>query len=170
MAYSLYLHNRRSGYERLPDFAAALAMEDERAADPNFPRASLGYYANYLYRRRATYYPQIKRYIDTFGRSQVLLIRFSDLQIDSLSVCRQIFQFLGVDPGFVPNLAPVNVGGTARLQFLQDWYVHNETLRNVIIRTTPQSLRKFAYRLNQRSRINCVLPSAERDKYLALIY
>ena len=168
MAYSLYLHNRRDGYERLPKFADALAAEDERAADPSFPQASLGYYANYLYRRRATYYPQIKRYIDTFGRSQVLLIRFCDLQKDSLSVCRNIFHFLGVDAGFVPNLIPENVGGTARLQFLQDWYVHNEPLRNVIIRTTPQSLRKLAYRLNHRPRTNCMLTPAERHKYSML--
>lgn len=165
MAYSLYRHNRRHGYETLSTFAEALAAEDERAESSTFPRESLGYYANYLYKRRATYFPQIKKYVDAFGSSRVLLVRFSDLKSDSLSVCRTIFRFLGVDDSFVPSLKPENRGGAARLPFLQHWYVRSTVFRNVIVRTTPQSLRKFVKRLNQRPSPNYVLASVDRDMY-----
>ena len=168
MAYSLYLHNRRHGYETLTTFEEALAAEDDRANSPTFPEESLGYYANYLYRRRATYFSQIKKYIDVFGRSQVLLVRFSDLKRDSLSVCRAIFRFLGVDAEFIPSLKPENVGGAARLQILPHWYVRSRILRNVIVRTTPQSLRKLAHRLNQRPSRSCTLTPIVRDRYSAM--
>lgn len=164
-AYSLYLHNRREGYEVIPTFSEALAAEDERASSSDFRRNSLGYYANFLYRRRATYFPQIKRYFDVFPPDQIRIVRFADLKQNARSVCQDVFHFLGVDEEFEPDFTPANVGGRMRFQFIQNWYVHIPLLRRVVIGTTPQIVRRLVYRWNRLPSKAIPLVPEERRKY-----
>lgn len=168
-AHSLYHHNRREGYETIPTFAEALAAENDRAANPEFPSTSLGYYANYLYRRRATYYSQLERYYETFPASQILIVRFADLKCDARSVCRNVFQFLGVDAMFDADVTPENIGGTMRLQFVQDWYVRKPLLRRIILTAAPRYVRQLAYRCNRRASKTAPLSSGERKTFTAFL-
>jgi hypothetical protein len=49
------------------------------------------------------YYEQVKRYFDTFGRDQVHLYLYEDLQRQPLPLIKNVFEILGVDSSFVPD-------------------------------------------------------------------
>ncbi len=58
------------------------------------------------------YCDQIRAYQDAFGADAVKIILFDDLTQDAAAVCRDCFDFLGVDPGFRPDTSKVyNVSG-----------------------------------------------------------
>ena len=48
------------------------------------------------------YYEPLKRYIETFGRKNVLVLRFEEIKSDPVSFISRIYAFIGVDPGFRP--------------------------------------------------------------------
>jgi hypothetical protein len=169
MAYSLYLHNRREGFEVIPSFEEALEREVSRAIDPEFIHTSFGYYANFLYRQRATYAPQIKRYYNVFPAKQILLLKFHDLKNNCLATCQTIFRFLGIADDFVPDLSAENIGGCMRLPLLNSLYVRNQTTRNIIMSTVPQKLRKFIYRLNRKVALPPKLPM-KTERYLTNLF
>lgn len=59
--------------------------------------------------RRSCYGPQIQRYIDVYGAEKIKVILYEDVAEDGLAQMQSIYQFLGVDDGFVPpslNSAP----------------------------------------------------------------
>jgi hypothetical protein len=168
MAHSLYWHNRREGFEPILSFQEALAVEDDRVRDSDFPHSSLGYYANFLYRRRATYAPQLERYYEAFAAEQIFLLRFDDLKTGPLEQCQSLFRFLGVDPTFCPDLARENVGGGMHFQFLQNAYVRNAAFRTTVMNTVPQWLRRFVYRINRKAEPLPKLTDTERKTYLEM--
>jgi hypothetical protein len=104
--YSSFLHSLRWGYETQRDFAQALQRE-KSAVDEGGLLAS--------YKQRGFYYPQVKRYFDTFGRDKVQVYLFEDLNADPDNVLRDVFEFLGVDTTFTPNTSlKHNIGGIPR--------------------------------------------------------
>jgi len=90
-AYSDYWQRRRTGVEGL-SFEDALVAEKKRIASG--ARFEL-HYVNYGF-----YYSHIAKYINIFGRKNVCVIRFEELRDDPETVCRQCFNFLGVDDSF----------------------------------------------------------------------
>jgi hypothetical protein len=77
---SHYTHNYMRGYTRLPFDEAALKIPE--------------------YINRSRYYTQIKPYIDTFGREQVLLITFEAFLSQQEEVLRAVAEFLGIESSF----------------------------------------------------------------------
>lgn len=112
MSYSLYNHQLRKEGEMLETFEAALAKEEERRADPQFKTKCYGWHANYYYTRRALYYQQVKRYLNSFGRANVLILLFEELVAEPLKVVKDVFEFLGVDAGFFPEIKVHNPAGS----------------------------------------------------------
>jgi len=101
-AYSNYLHLARQLRETR---TFAQALQDE----PN--RIKNNWNELWHYKSMGFYYQQIKRYYDLFGREQVHIYLYEDLQQDMLSVVRRIFEIVGVDPSFVPDMSKKwNVG------------------------------------------------------------
>jgi hypothetical protein len=49
------------------------------------------------------YYEQIERYLRFFDRSRFLFLVHDDLEADPLGALRRAFEFVGVDPAFVPT-------------------------------------------------------------------
>jgi len=111
MSYSLYNHQLRKEGETIEDFEEALAKEEGRRKDPEFKKKCYGWHANYYYHQRASYYQQVKRYMDTFGKENLLVILFEELAGETLSVVKKTFQFLGVDDAFVPDIKVHNPAG-----------------------------------------------------------
>lgn len=108
-AWSLYKWMCENGYEKIPSFEAALkAEETERFNNPSFLRNHGQYYPNFLYFRSGLYHDQVKRFFDTFGRDQVMVFLFEEMTIDPRTAVRQAFEFLGVDPAFVPAIETHN--------------------------------------------------------------
>lgn len=48
------------------------------------------------------YYEQIMRYLEYFDRSRFLFLLYDDLQADSLGTIQNAYNFIGVNPDFVP--------------------------------------------------------------------
>lgn len=111
MAYSLYNHQLRKEGEHLTSFAEALTAEEQRMSDKQFQKSCYGWHANYYYYHRGLYTEQVKRYYETFGKQNVLVLLFDDLVNTPLEVARKTYRFLGVDEAFVPNLNVYNKGG-----------------------------------------------------------
>ncbi len=111
MSYSLYNHQLRREGETIENFEEALAREKGRRRDPEFKKKYYGWHANYYYFQRASYYKQVKRYMDTFSKTNVRVILFEELVSETLSVVKKIFQFLGVDDTFVPDIKIHNPAG-----------------------------------------------------------
>jgi hypothetical protein len=113
-AYSDYLMYVRDGREPL-DFAAALAVQGQRAreADPRGHYVDTGFYGK-----------QLRRYYERFEAARLRVYLFDDLASDPTALLRDLFGFLGVDPGFVPpDLGEHNVSGVPRS------HVHKALLR-----------------------------------------
>jgi Sulfotransferase family len=94
-AYSAFLHLVRDGREPVTDFGEALRREEQRIADR--------WEHIWHYKRMGLYYEQLSKYFEVFDRSQIRVYLYSDFRNDPLGVLRDVFRFLGVDEGFVPD-------------------------------------------------------------------
>ena len=95
-AYSLYLLHVRDGLETATSFAESLALEEERISQGMF-------YCHY--KKGGLYAEQLQRYFKYFPREQFRIFLYEDLKNDPLRVVQEIFQFLEVDPSFVPDMS-----------------------------------------------------------------
>lgn len=107
-AYSLYNLMVWYAYEWVFPFEKALKIEEKRLTDESFKQYNPQYYYNYLYFNSGKYSAQIRNYLNTFPQSQIRVILFEDLLADPLPVVRDIYDFLGVDRNFVPQIKPHN--------------------------------------------------------------
>lgn len=87
-AYSQYWNQVRDGREPL-GFEEALRAEPERIRR--------GKWSGFYYVECGRYAEQVARYFETFGRESVKVFLFEDLNRDAAAVCRETFEFLGVD-------------------------------------------------------------------------
>ncbi|MDH3280995.1 MAG: sulfotransferase domain-containing protein [Gammaproteobacteria bacterium] len=125
MVYSLYSHyiwlrhptplgvtDVRS--QRVLSFEQALASQDERRRSflDSFPWDQVALagrrLGNVFHTDVAMYTDQVKRYIDRFGASRVLIIIFDDFKSDTADVYRRTLQFLSVDPAYHADLRVIN--------------------------------------------------------------
>jgi hypothetical protein len=60
------------------------------------------------------YWPELNRYYQLFDREQINVVLFDDLKADAARVARNLYEFLGVDNSFQPDLRPKNTGGMPR--------------------------------------------------------
>jgi len=147
MSYSLYNHQVRKEGETLKSFELALAAEAHRLGNPEFKKKCYGWHANYYYFHRGLYYRQVKRYLDTFGTNNVLIILFEELAGDAVAVVQKVFGFLGVDDVFVPRIKVHNpAGGILRIpRFWDDTGLFLKTFQFVfsknLIKKIPHLLR-----------------------------
>jgi hypothetical protein len=96
-AYSQFLMFVRDGREPLRDFAEALRQEETRMRNH--------WEWTWQYTRVGFYYVQLQRYFDTFDRSQISVYLFDDFNTNPVSVLQDIFQFLGVNDSFIPDMS-----------------------------------------------------------------
>lgn len=96
-AYSQFLMFLRDGREPLYDFAEAIEQEETRILN-NWEWA-------WQYIRVGFYSVQLQRYFDTFDRSQIRVYLFDDFKTSPNSILQDIFQFLGVDNSFIPDMS-----------------------------------------------------------------
>lgn len=119
-AYSLYHHMRGHGYEAITTFEKALKAEDARFLSPNFNRTCPQYFYNFLYFRSGLYGEQLERYYRLFDEDKIHVLTLNELETDPHGSVRGIFNFLGVNPDFTPEITFHNVGKfTARIPFIQ---------------------------------------------------
>lgn len=94
-AFSAYKHLVREHRETAKDFQEALALEEDRISKNCGP---LWHFVNV-----GLYYQQLKRYYDLFDPKNILVLLQEDLLKDPTTVFSRIFDFLRVDPEFLPD-------------------------------------------------------------------
>jgi hypothetical protein len=112
--HSRHQQNVWMGREDILDFASALAAESDRRAGRRLP-PDTPYHAGLLYREACTMAPQVRRYINEFGRERVHIALLEDLGKQPIETYRGVLDFLAVDPSFVPaEMAVVNPNSQLR--------------------------------------------------------
>lgn len=154
VAFSLWRFMGRFGKrgEKLP-FLDALAAEPKRMNDPVFINQKENWPCNFYYFNRALFYEQVKRYIDKFGKENVLVLIFEDFKADPAKTFRTIFEFLEVDPGFVPVLKKENIGNIRHRGLHK--IIHNPTpfqarIASALPRKMVEKTRGFLVKLNSK--------------------
>lgn len=70
--------------------------------------------------RIGRYHEMLSRYYEAFPTDRIRVFLFDDLKRDPVGVVHDLYRFLGVDDGFVPDLsAPHNVGGLPKSMLLE---------------------------------------------------
>ena len=169
MSYSLYNHQVRKEGETRKSFEAALAAETGRHSNPEFKKKCYGWHANYYYYQRGLYYQQVKRYLDTFGKNNVLIIAFEELVDDAVAVAQKVYRFLDVDDKFIPVIKIHNpAGGIVSIpRFWEDTGLFLKTFQFIFSRNLfkkiPHLLRNIGHKPPQP--INPATAHELRDKF-----
>jgi hypothetical protein len=119
-SYSVYQMNRRNkGVNEGVPFIAAMETD---------------------HNLRETYHDMLQRYFDRFPREQIEVILLEDLERDPAATMRGLYRFLGVDPGFRPDLTKVaNPGGEPRNKLLHR-LLNDQRLRELSRALFPEPL------------------------------
>lgn len=131
-AYSNYLHAVRSGRES-HSFADALEMESDRIQNgaPNMLH----------YRSKGLYGRQIARYVQHFGRDQLLVLLSEDLWENRLSTLQSILNFLDVDSDVTLDASEHHgASGVPKSDFLRSLY-QSKGVREKLKAILPRSVR-----------------------------
>ncbi|MEL6345546.1 MAG: sulfotransferase domain-containing protein [Myxococcota bacterium] len=152
LMYAHYTQMRFNGLgdEDLTSFEAALAAEPQRAKGRALP-TNTPLPEALLYRRVARLSEQIARYQEHFPASQIRIILIDDMRSDAAAAYRKTLKFLDVDPGFQPDLSPVNTHKTVRSERLRRLISATPSpLKNLIPRQWRRGVRKQIHRLNSQ--------------------
>jgi len=137
-AFSSYSHLVRDGFENL-SFEAALNEEEKRIQD-NWPPL-------WHYNRRGFYYLQVKRYLDIFDASQFKIYLYEDLLHRPEWLISDIYQFLGVDDSFRPDLASKeNISGTPKNKFVSKILTGKNPIKTASRLLLPKATRGKLYK------------------------
>ena len=139
MIRSLHTKLVELGREDVYDFGKALALEDERKKTLRQPDGSYPVLP-YLYRENAKYAKNLRRWFDVFGKDRVHVIIHDDLFSDPMGEMRRVFEFLEVDPEFIPEIKTVNASSAPRSAAIDS-----------LIKRRPPWLRKLRKALIPRS-------------------
>lgn len=136
-AYSSYLHLVRDGQETL-SFEAALQAEATRI-EQKWPPL-------WHYQRRGYYFNQLKPYVDQFGSDHVKVFLFEDLVSAPQALMRELFEFLGIDPNFEPNVSmQANPSGVPKRQWLSRLLNRKNPMKQFAKSVLPTRFRKNIY-------------------------
>ena len=124
MAYSLYRHRVYIGLEDVLDFATALEQHEKDSVCASCHHDYRKYVKGRIYTLAPTYYQQVARYLDVFGRSNVKVVLFDDLKEATSKVYAEICEFIGLSPDPSPALKIQNPGKQWRSNKLQTWQRH----------------------------------------------
>jgi Sulfotransferase domain len=156
-AYSHYWMFRLSRREK-ETFARALDMEQERRRmnwSPAWQYSRIGFYAEH-----------VSRYLSFFSRSQCFIALYDDLDRDPVTFMRRIFEFLDVDPGFVPDMdVKYNVAGESDSRLVNFLLTSRHPIRQAIRDSIPPNLRyRLTTRLRQRYLRKPEMPAECRER------
>jgi hypothetical protein len=128
--------------EDITDFAAALAAEEDRRAGRRLPGRPV-YVKGLQYRQACVMTPQVRRYFDTFGAPRVKVILLDDVAASPAATYRDVLEFLGVGPTYVPpDMGVVNPSKTARNLNVRRAFQRRRHIRDRIKQVLPEPVRR----------------------------
>jgi hypothetical protein len=129
-AFSAFQYKLRDGREPLARFEDALAAEAQRVKDGK---------TWYEYKGKGFYARALKRYFDRFDRSRIRVYLSEDLFDKPAWMMRDLFEFLGVDTGFTPDVSiRHSMSGRARSVGIQRWLTGKQPLKEVLKKAIPE--------------------------------
>lgn len=149
-AFSSFTQYLRDGVEPCSDFAAAIAEERQGLRD----HWTFGHHLRYGF-----YYAALKRYLEDFEWSQFYVSLFDDLKNDPTALMVRIFDFLGVDKAFKPDLSQQhNVSGVIANPVLRFFWTRSNRLRAWIRPLISQRMRhgfsEWVFRATKRQSLS----------------
>lgn len=135
-AFSAYCYQLRDSYETL-SFEEALQAEESRIKQ--------GFRPGWHYQQVGFYARQIEQYLDVFLPQQIKIYLYEDLASDSIAIAREIYQFLGVDSDFTPDLTRKNISGVPKNKTLHNLFTKENFIKSAIKPFIPQQLRQNLY-------------------------
>jgi len=131
-AYSHYQYLRFHGVETAGSFAEALQQEDIRRAE--------GWSKILFCRQGGYYFANLSRYYELFPREQIKVYLYEDWNGSPEAVLHDLFNFLGVDEHFVPNIRRSNVTLIPRVHRLNRLAQKPERIRRLLAPIAPALL------------------------------
>jgi hypothetical protein len=133
-AISGYFMQVRQGRERRP-------LAEAISSDAHFVKVSF-------------YFERLRRYFDVFGPAAVKIILFDDLESNAVSTVQELFEFVGVDASFTPDISTRhNSGGVPRSEWLHK-LLKSQTLRDMVRPLAPAALKAAARTLQRRNLVS----------------
>lgn len=138
-AYSAYMHAIRDWKESSRSFSEALEREEERI--------DAGWGMLWHYKRAGLYYEQLDRYYRLFQQEKIKVVLYDDLVTDASSLVQNIFEFLDVNPEFIPdtNQHP-NVSGFPRSpkfhSIIKQLYILDNPIKRISRKIIPKTIRQ----------------------------
>lgn len=152
-AYSLYSNMVYNGDEPVPSFEEALKLQEERKTKlPDFyncPTIAFQYLEVY------SYYEQVKRYFDVFGKENVKVIIFEDFIKDKQSTYNEVLRFLGLTPHNI-HFDQINPNKNIRLKGLRQFVLqpspNAKAFFKAILPSKPlrEKIKVFLWRINSK--------------------
>ena len=113
---------------------------------------------------RETYHDLLQRYFPRFPPAQLKVILLEDLEQDPAATMRELYGFLGVDPGFRPDLSKIaNPGGEPRSKLLHR-LLNDPRLRGLSRALFPEPLVERLRGLRSRNLAKAPLRPEDRRK------
>lgn len=143
-AYSHYRMNLYTGNSNIFNFKQAL-LEDQEHKPKVWGNAN-------LYLELGLYYEQVKRYKELFSPENIKIIFTEDMRKNSAQVIRELYDFLGVDPSFVPDTSMrYNEIYTPKYKNLT-WLLNTTGVRPFLKRISGSGLKKMAVKYLYRDK------------------
>ncbi len=147
-AWSHYQHRYRAGKEK-ESFERALELESERIKES--PRGWWGYYSDGLYAK------QLKQWFKYISKENFLIIRSDKLNQETSETLKEIYQFLGVDDGFVlTNTERQNTARSIKYHNILNFMNSPSLIKNFIKKIVP-------FHVRQRLRTKLILFSTSSN-------
>jgi len=153
MMHSLHSQRVYNGTEDLLDFEEALGAEEDRRAGRRLPD-NWDNQMGCFYREAARYAPQVERYLDTFGRTQVHVILFDEFHARTADVYRETCRFLEVDPELCIDFSTINGNKRTRSSRLRDFLRFASPGSRALIRAAVPSVTLRAEVKHRLKRLN----------------
>ncbi|MGJ3247143.1 MAG: sulfotransferase family protein [Elainellaceae cyanobacterium] len=133
-AFSAYVYQYSRGSDLSSDFGKALRLEPERIQK--------NYDCWWHYKSMGFYYAQLKPYYDRFAPSQIKVYLYEDVCDRLHDVVQNIFQFLGVDDQFQPDLQKRhNSTRVPKNQAVHNFLTKPHLVKELIKPLFPQAIR-----------------------------
>ena len=111
--YSLHSQLVYNGEEDILDFEKVILAEKDRKAGKNLLKRTR-IQKKHWYFHVVQFTEQILRFLEYFNDDQVHFILYDDFKKDTLSEVQKVYDFLGVDDSFIPEIKQVNANKKIR--------------------------------------------------------
>lgn len=161
-AFSHHRYFLGAGVEANPDLMACIG-DDARRLDGNR-------YIGFAYLWAGFYARHLRRYLGFFTAGQLKVFLYEDLRSDPVAVARSIFEFLGVDQRFAPDVSIIhNITTVPRIRWLYRLLNGRHGLRRFLQGHLPAGLRHRVRRdLNRLNNSPAIIDPAIRARLIDL--